>query len=78
MQRIVKFISNYKGITKMAEQTEVIIRANSTIKLKTPSGMTCNWTYVKGTTAKAVLDDIARSLGYKVVPKQKDLLLTTE
>ena len=54
----------------MEEQTEVIIRTNSTIKLKTPSGI-CTWTYVKGTTAKAMLDDMARSLGYEVVPKVK-------
>lgn len=70
-QRLVTFTFNYKVFTKMAEQTEVIIRANSTKKLKTPSGMTSTWTYVKGTTAKAMLDDIARSLGYEVVPKVK-------
>lgn len=55
----------------MAEQTEVIIRANSTIKLVTQNGMTCDWTYVKGTPAEQMLNDIARSLGYEVVPKVK-------
>lgn len=60
----------------MAEQTEVIIRANSTIKLKTPSGMTSTWTYVKGTTAKAMLDDIARSLGYEIVKKSTNTTLS--
>jgi hypothetical protein len=62
---------NHKELKQMPEQTEVIVRANSTIKLKMPSGMTADWTYIKGTPAKQMISEIAESLGYQLTPIEK-------
>lgn len=51
----------------MNTQDLVRIRANSTIKMRASSGLTTDWTYVKGAPAAQMVREVGASLGLTVL-----------